>query len=124
MVNTALAYKKFDEDKGEILHPKTAKIMEFLDFNENNFVTRSQFLREIAKKCGNVLEPVVAKNFSEINICKKIMFNAGAKITQMSGSGSCVFGIFEDNEACELAAKKLTSKNFICFLCETISREN
>ncbi len=55
----------------------------------------------------NVIEDVCCKKFPEIEHIKNIMKKCGAYASLMSGSGSCVFGIFADEGALNAALKKL-----------------
>jgi len=56
----------------------------------------------IKKKCSNGLEPAVCKEYPVISEIKKRLYTEGAVFSIMSGSGSTVFGVFED----ELMAEK------------------
>ncbi len=63
-------------------------------------------LNEIYKNMGNILENSTTTICSKVEIYKSKMTELGAKVSLMSGSGSAVFGIFEDkadvNQAFEL----------------------
>ena len=45
----------------------------------------------------NDFESVVFPTYPEIGVIKKDLFALGAKFASLSGSGSTVFGIFDDN---------------------------
>ena len=45
----------------------------------------------------NDFESVVFPTYPEIGVIKKKLFALGAKFASLSGSGSTVFGIFDDN---------------------------
>jgi 4-diphosphocytidyl-2-C-methyl-D-erythritol kinase len=46
----------------------------------------------------NDLEVVVSKQYPEIEMIKKMLIKAGAKVSLMSGSGATVFGLFNDEK--------------------------
>jgi 4-diphosphocytidyl-2-C-methyl-D-erythritol kinase len=56
---------------------------------------------------GNVLEPVVASIYPQIESVKSDLAAAGALGVQMSGSGPTVFGIFRDRDFARQAGKEL-----------------
>lgn len=64
-------------------------------------------LRSLASASGNVLETVVTKKYPEIEQYKMIMKNNGAIYSLMSGSGSSVFGVFDNITHAENTAKEL-----------------
>ena len=55
----------------------------------------------------NDLEEAVTTRHPEIGRCKEDLLRAGACASLMSGSGSAVFGLFEDRRAAEKAAERL-----------------
>ncbi len=68
-------------------------------------------LKNIASHMYNVLEPVVSASKSDISEIEKTMLDAGALGSIMSGSGSTVFGIF-DNPACAKRAYSNLRKRY------------
>lgn len=74
----------------------------------------------IARRMYNVFEDILPKGKSDIESIKGIMIEHGALGAVMTGSGSSVFGIF-DNEAYAREAHKALSGTYSeCFLAETI----
>ncbi len=61
----------------------------------------------IYNNSGNILESVTAERFQVINDIKDCLLTCGAKISLMSGSGTTVFGVFEDGETAEAAAEEV-----------------
>ena len=55
----------------------------------------------------NDLEEAVTTRHPEIGRCKEDLLRAGASASLMSGSGSTVFGLFEDRQTAEKAAEQL-----------------
>lgn len=61
--------------------------------------------RGITDRLGNVLETVTVKAYPVIDEIKALLKAQGAENALMSGSGPTVFGIFEDKEKAQRAAK-------------------
>ena len=85
-ISTPFVYKNLILDENTP-HPDTKGALDALKQND------AKLLGEFA---GNVLETVVTKNYPEIEEYKSIMNSFGAAYSLMSGSGSTVFGLFED----------------------------
>lgn len=68
----------------------------------------------------NSFEAVIEDRLTDIKTAKDIMFNCGACISMMSGSGPSVFGIFNDKDGLIKAEKQLKESNFKTFICETV----
>ena len=52
---------------------------------------------------------------------KNVMMSYGAKVSRMSGSGSSVFGFFDDCESLCKCRSFLMKKYQKCFVCETVT---
>lgn len=59
-------------------------------------------------------EPVFAE-FPQLGVLKSELYAAGADFSAMSGSGSTVFGIFQDENACKEAFRFFEKDNNRCF---------
>ena len=79
-------------------HPDTKSVIEAIKAND---------LKLLATSAGNVLETAVCGKYPEINQYKNIMRSCGAIYSLMSGSGSAVFGVFDDRSMANYAANKL-----------------
>ncbi len=79
-------------------HPDTKSVIEAINTND---------LKLLASSAGNVLETAVCDKYPEINQYKNIMKSCGAAYSLMSGSGSSVFGVFENRSMALYAANKL-----------------
>jgi len=66
-------------------------------------------LSEIAKYFGNDFERICTKRLPMIASLKMLMFHSGAIAAQMTGSGSAVFGLFDDERLCSECANELRS---------------
>ena len=64
-------------------------------------------LHGIVSRLGNVLEDVTIPAYPVINDIKKVMLDAGALGSMMSGSGPTVFGIYNDRGGAEEAYNKI-----------------
>lgn len=73
-----------------------------------NYINTGDFL-SVAKSTSNTLEKVVEKLHPELNVIKELMFQNGALASMMTGSGSAVFGLFNDSESLNNAFKKISS---------------
>lgn len=98
-VSTAATYKglKLDELKS---HPDIDGMLQALEKDD---------LFGVAMRMENVLETVSIPMHPDIDIIKKAMKEKGALNALMSGSGPTVFGLFENNEAAELAKEGIIS---------------
>lgn len=77
--------------------------------------------------CGvmsNDFEPSVLGLFPEIGRAKDALLGAGAQCAMLSGSGSSVFGVFENEGAAGRARARLTAaeNDWQAFACATLSR--
>lgn len=93
---------------------------------QNNISILEKFLAQsdishVGASLHNDLEPVVIKRFPEIQALKDQLRASGAEGTLMSGSGSAVFGIFDNLETAEDAFASLDKDNRDIFLTETIN---
>lgn len=112
-VSTALVYREFDCQPGFLTSiSKESKIMEFLELK--NFL--------IFKHLRNDLEPVAFKIYPQLAEIKREMAAAGAELTLLSGSGSAVFGWFQDLSLAQQAAGRF-ARDYQVWLVETVGRE-
>lgn len=90
----------------------TKWVYENLDFSEKPAgldidalvkAVRNHDLKGIYKNMGNVLENAAAAICPDVALYKADMIRLGAEVSLMSGSGSAVFGIFEDKEKADTA---------------------
>lgn len=97
-VSTPEAYKKIDTLTSPH-HPETNKLLKAID--------NGKFI-ENCKLCENLFE-AVTENEDVTNI-KTEMKNMGALTAVMSGSGSSVFGIFDDKNSAVSCAQRLKER--------------
>lgn len=105
-ISTPEAYRLFDE-RGLKTADSSEKLVEALKSG-----------KDISTLLSNDLERAV--DLPEIQEIKSRITCLGASSALMTGSGSCVFGLFESVSDCEKAAEKLKSNyRFVC-ICEMI----
>ena len=107
-ISTKEAYEKSDSLDIKN-HVKFDKLLNAL--NEGN-------IEKICENLFNRFESVISQN--EIFHIKNKFINFGAKGALMSGSGSSVFGIFEDSEKASGALETLKKEYNKVFLCKAI----
>lgn len=72
----------------------------------------------------NDFERVIFDMEPEIQRVKEALMQAGARCALLAGSGSSVFGIFENDDLLSVVAKKLHNENgWQTFACVTLSRD-
>ncbi|MCX8105392.1 MAG: 4-(cytidine 5'-diphospho)-2-C-methyl-D-erythritol kinase [Ignavibacterium album] len=71
---------------------------------------------ELAKVASNDFEAVVFPIYPEIKEIKKQMINFDSKLALMTGTGSTVFGFFDDEEAAYQAEQFFKCKNYFTYL--------
>lgn len=91
-------------------HPETEKCLEALKNGD---------LAPFKEYGGNVLEAVSIRKRPEILTAKDDLYRAGAAFAQMTGSGSVVFGAFENRAAAEAAKGLLMQRYPSLILTET-----
>ncbi|MGQ9800308.1 MAG: 4-(cytidine 5'-diphospho)-2-C-methyl-D-erythritol kinase [Candidatus Saccharicenans sp.] len=112
-VSTALVYREFDRRSGFLTSTdKESKIIELLELK--NF--------HIFKHLRNDLEPVAFTIHPQLAEIKREIAAAGAELSLLSGSGSAVFGWFQDLSLAQQAAGKL-ARDYQVWLVETVGRE-
>jgi len=88
----------------------------FLKSSINNSLNYQSLLSydwdEIRNKIVNDFEEIVFQKYVEIKAIKDELYNSGALLSLMTGSGSTVFGIFLDNSAVMHAENKFSEKYF------------
>jgi 4-diphosphocytidyl-2-C-methyl-D-erythritol kinase len=85
-----------------------------------NFILRSNFA-QLGAALYNDLEPVVFKRYPEILRIKNELLNSGAGGALLSGSGSTVFGIFDNPEIAKKALVRFTEGKHRVFLAKSIT---
>ena len=85
-----------------------------------------EVIKNIKELLVNDLSKYAEEKLPQIKEAREKLDELGAEFASMSGSGSCVFGIFEDEAKRDLAYDKISSdsdfmnKGFTLFKCETL----
>lgn len=108
-ISTAWAYKNYDENPAQI-HPPNKKIISQLERGDYDAAF---------KNFSNVLEGVALKKVLAIAECKNKMLAAGAKVALMSGSGSTVFALTDNDLTAKKIAASLANTNAQIFITKT-----
>ena len=76
----------------------------------------------VGHRLENDFEPVVFSEFRGLAAVKRSLLRFGAVAASLTGSGSVVFGVFEDYPQAQKAAQRLRSPGADLFVARTISR--
>lgn len=87
-VSTAEAYHRIDAS-GDLKHPEIDEIISELNLQD---------LSDLGNKMGNVFEDMVIDTYPVIRELKQELREQGAFGALMSGSGSCCYGLFKDED--------------------------
>lgn len=87
-VSTAEAYHRIDAS-GDLKHPEIDEIISELNLQD---------LSDLGNKMGNVFEDMVIDTYPVIRELKQELREQGAFGALMSGSGTCCYGLFKDED--------------------------
>lgn len=107
-VSTAEAYRNIDSLEAPV-HPDAKKLAETIEEAPN----------EAYEWFGNLFEQAV--QLAEIDDIKSVMTGKGALSAVMTGSGSAVFGLFDDEEKAAVCAEELERAGYFSAVCKTVS---
>jgi len=115
-MSTVQAYKDLDERYNNFVNYKlnTEKFDILLKG------TTDKDLNVIVQGMFNIFESIVCEKIPSINNIKKTMINKGALNAMMTGSGTAVFGIFENEEDAKSAKLEFENDNIFTEICYTI----
>lgn len=111
-VSTPELFRKLDSVKLRC-HPDTAGICAALENGD---------LGGIVRRMYNVFEDVPDRRRSAISGIKGVLLDNGALGSIMTGTGSAVFGIFDDDSAAQKACEVLRREYEHCFLAKNMPR--
>jgi len=70
----------------------------------------------------NVFEEIIFKEFPELGKIKDFLVTSGAEFSQMSGTGSAIFGIFDEGRSCSYATRRIIEDfGFEAYQCKFMS---
>lgn len=111
-ISTSYVYSNFDLSKVR-QHPDTEFLIKAIKEGD---------VKTLAGNMKNVLETVTAVERPIINDIKNVLIGNGAQGTVMSGSGTCVFGFFENRYKALQAANKLKRFSKEIFVTSTYNK--
>ena len=97
------------------LTPKTP-YLNFIDSLSGGCVD----LLELCSRLENDFQAMVERAYPIVAELGHILSSTGPQFLSMSGSGSCLFGVFEDRTAASSAAAQLQAQGFRSFLCKPV----
>jgi len=71
---------------------------------------------------SNDLEEIIFALYSRLRKIKRLIQSQGCELSLVSGSGSAVFGLFEDRKAAKAACQEL-KRHYTTYLVKTITRD-
>jgi 4-diphosphocytidyl-2-C-methyl-D-erythritol kinase len=77
-------------------------------------------LLELCSTLENDFQPMIERAYPIVADLSKTLSSSGARFLSMSGSGSCLFGVFEDRTAASSAVDQLQAQGFRSFLCRPV----
>ncbi len=96
-IRTPELFRQIDSRRSR-LHPDTAGILEALGRGE---------LEAVARRMYNVFEDVLPRSCGDIARLKSLLLDAGALGSVMTGTGSALFGVFDDEALAEKALAEI-----------------
>lgn len=88
---------------------KESKIIEFLKSRDFSLL-------------NNGLEETILRHYPQLKTIKTLLSSLGAEMSQVSGTGSAVYGVFFDKKRAETAVGEIEKEHTV-FLVRTLSRE-
>lgn len=101
-ISTAWAYARADEME-DLVHPDIAGMVKAIE---------KQDLVKMASGMGNILEQVAIAKHPEIQAVKDQLLQHGALGAMMTGSGSVIFGIFDDQKKADLCFETFKGETY------------
>ncbi len=111
-ISTPELYRKLDSVSLR-RHPDTAGLLESM---------RQGSLREICRRMYNVFEDVPDRRMRTVNEIKGVLLDHGALGAMMTGTGSAVFGVFEEAAGAEGACAALGREYRFCTVARPVAR--
>ncbi|BCB96377.1 4-diphosphocytidyl-2-C-methyl-D-erythritol kinase [Dissulfurispira thermophila] len=110
-ISTVWAYERLGA-KGKAQETKTELTKTMDKFNNIQLIYKALKTGDVSllkSSAHNDFEEVVMEKYPIIKDLRRKLLNAGASMAIMSGSGSTVFGLFEDREKATNAARQFSS---------------
>lgn len=111
-VSTPELFSRLDKHSMR-LHPDTAGLLDALARGE---------LQSVAMRMYNVFEDVLPSKPGNVAEIKRTLLNCGALGAVMTGTGSAVFGLFDDERAAKSAKAQLSAQYADVFLAKPVKK--
>lgn len=113
-VSTGVIYNAIDTAR-DVLHPDIDSIVE--DISRGNY-------KALGGHIGNSMESIVSDMHPEISDIRQLLLDLGAYAACMSGSGTTVYGLFEDSRVADAARNQIQKRNenYFCKLTTAINK--
>lgn len=113
-VSTPAAYRLLDDAFGDSIVNDFGNIKDVIEALQTGNI-------ELLKGSAyNIFEEVVLPRHPEASHIKELMTKNGAVFSMMSGSGPSVFGVFDNSEKTEFAAKAIIDAGYEAHPCRTL----
>lgn len=99
------------DNRSSKTHPDTAGVIAALEQGD---------LKGLARRMYNVFEDVLPRRDGEIAVIRSKLLEHGALGSVMTGTGSAVFGLFDDEKTAQTAFEQLRKEYKDCFLTKAI----
>jgi 4-diphosphocytidyl-2-C-methyl-D-erythritol kinase len=113
-ISTPELFGRIDGKKSRC-HPDTAGMVTAI---------RSGRLKDVVHRMYNVFEDVLPRQYGEIGRIKDQLLDTGAMGVVMTGTGSAVFGVFEDPDLAARAQSDLCARYRDCFAVQPVQKLN
>lgn len=107
---TPAVYREYDSEQRTVRND-TDLLLERLDCDRY----------ALAEAFGNAFEAITDKLAPETKSLREQMIGFGALSSHLSGSGPSVYGVFENAEKAQIAAKTLEKMGYFAVYCKTLS---
>ena len=112
-LSTAEIFHSFDSfPSSDIIHPKTNKLEQAL---------LSKDINSLCENMYNVLQPISLLKRPEMQSAIDSLYHFGSKGAMMSGSGSVVYGVFENENLAKIAFEQLSKIYDKCYLASSVT---
>ncbi|MDR1820814.1 MAG: 4-(cytidine 5'-diphospho)-2-C-methyl-D-erythritol kinase [Oscillospiraceae bacterium] len=109
--STARIFAELDKKSG-LSRPDTGRALSAIQSGSTD---------ELCECVFNVFEEALPGGLAKTVLrIRELMFSGGAQAAALTGTGSCVFGLFSDELAARLACETAEAEGFRAYLCRTV----
>ena len=110
-ISTPAAYKMLDTIPRPASHASAEDVLSSIQHGKT------------PREMYNAFELAVLPTHENARLVKRVMLDSGAVSAMMSGSGSTIFGLFEDDNSIAAAQRSLAEAGFDSHVCEPVIHE-